>query len=60
MSPGLDPCGGGDGLEFVDLTFLRVLCLKYPQLTILATVLSKSNQVRKFSLLFGINFRQSC
>ena len=32
-------------MQVADLTFLRVICLKYPQLKVLATVLSSANQV---------------
>lgn len=41
--------GGGDGVEVADLTFLRILCLKYPHLRVLATVLSSANQVKTHS-----------
>eukprot|EP00299_Pterocystis_sp_00344_P009902 c4310_g1_i1.p1 GENE.c4310_g1_i1~~c4310_g1_i1.p1 ORF type:complete len:426 (-),score=90.72 c4310_g1_i1:63-1340(-) len=34
----------GDGLEVADLTLLRDLCSKFPNLKVLATVLSRQNQ----------------
>jgi len=35
---------GGDGVEVADLRFLRNLCLAYPQVKLLVTVLSTENQ----------------
>mmetsp|Transcript_19245 Transcript_19245/g.31600 ORF Transcript_19245/g.31600 Transcript_19245/m.31600 type:complete len:458 (-) Transcript_19245:349-1722(-) len=40
----LDPCGGGDGVEIVDLDYVSSLCTRFPDVKILLTVLSRVNQ----------------
>lgn len=35
---------GGDGVEVADLSFVRALCLNYPSVKLLLTVLSRDNQ----------------
>jgi hypothetical protein len=44
LSPTLDPCGGGDGVEVVDPASLVGLLTQYPRLKVLCTFLSRVNQ----------------
>lgn len=44
MQPGLDPCGGGDGVCVADTGPLKEMCRRYPTVKFLATFLSKVNQ----------------
>mmetsp|Transcript_26716 Transcript_26716/g.58083 ORF Transcript_26716/g.58083 Transcript_26716/m.58083 type:complete len:522 (+) Transcript_26716:108-1673(+) len=44
MNPGLNPCGGGDGVMIADVAPLEELCRNCPRVKFLATFLSRVNQ----------------